>query len=147
MPEDYKSGQFEDRLVLSKEKFSESIVYRSLHIISIPTKKLSIYRPGRLGRAKPRAAPWFCGGFTSSCNRSAVISSGDEASICDSVLAQLCPLHSPRITSNYTFFSIFRPSFSAIVIAVLRELACTIRSLIEDPLGQVYTNTTTSVPG
>lgn len=46
-----------------------------------------IYRPGRRGRAKPRAGPWSRGGWTSSCNRSAVISSGPEASICFSSIS------------------------------------------------------------
>jgi hypothetical protein len=35
---------------------------------------------------------------------------------------------------SHTFFSILSPSCSATVIAFLRELACSIRSLIEDPL-------------
>lgn len=48
---------------------------------------------------------------------------------------------------THTFFSILSPSCSATVIAFLRELACIIRSLIEDPVGQVYTKITTSDPG
>lgn len=46
-----------------------------------------IYRPGRLGRAKPLAGPEFSAGATSSFNRSPVISSGPEASICPRALA------------------------------------------------------------
>lgn len=45
-------------------------------------RRSAIYRPGRLGRAKPRAGPESCAGCTSSFRRSPVISSGPEASIC-----------------------------------------------------------------
>lgn len=37
--------------------------------------------PGRLGLANPLFGPWSCGGYTSSCNLSRVISSGESASI------------------------------------------------------------------
>lgn len=56
-------------------------------------------------------------------------------------------LYSPPYTSGHTFFKILSPSPSATAMAFLRELACNIRSLIDDPVGQVYTKTTTSDPG
>lgn len=102
-----------------------------------------IYRPGRLGRAKPRAEAWSRDGCTSSCSRSAVISSGPEASICHSIVSDCIS----TIPSVHTFFRIWRPSPSATAMALLRELACSIRSLMDEPVGQVYTNTTTSDPG
>jgi hypothetical protein len=52
-----------------------------------PVTNVLIYRPGRLGRAKPRAGPESCAGCTSSFRRSPVISSGPEASICRHELA------------------------------------------------------------
>lgn len=55
--------------------------------------KVIIYRPGRFGRANPRAGPWSRGGWTSSCNRSAVISSGPEASICHSTISDSIDHH------------------------------------------------------
>lgn len=56
-------------------------------------------------------------------------------------------LHPPHHSGEHTFFKILSPSPSATAIAFLRELACSMRSLIDDPVGQVYTNTTTSDPG
>lgn len=41
-----------------------------------------IYLPGRFGLANPRLNPSFCCGWTSSCNLSPEISSGEDASIC-----------------------------------------------------------------
>lgn len=40
------------------------------------------YLPGRFGLANPRLSPSFCWGWTSSCNLSPEISSGEDASIC-----------------------------------------------------------------
>jgi hypothetical protein len=61
---------------------------------------------------------------------------------------QLVSIETERNNSGaHTFFKILSPSCSATAMAFLRELACSMRSLIDDPVGQVYTKTTTSDPG
>lgn len=74
------------------------------------------YLPGRFGLANALLEPSYRGGWTSSCNLASVISSGEEPSI---------------------FFKIFNPSAWPMFTATLRELAYSIRSLIDAADGQV----------
>ena len=91
----------------------------------------SIYLPGRLGLANPRFGPSSCGGFTSSFNLSPVISSGEDASIW-TMSEQYCTEH-----GRHTFFEILSPWSLAVLMTFEQELAYSMRSLIDDPDGQV----------
>jgi hypothetical protein len=92
------------------------------------------YLPGRFGLANALLEPSYRGGWTSSCNLASVISSGEEPSIYREP-SEVFRLASPKLA--HTFFKIFNPSAWPMFTATLRELAYSIRSLIDAADGQV----------